>query len=273
MICHYRGVSTQLSPPNHPSNPSSHHPPHLHLHPLNSTLQSSQNTPCIPQAAPVSLTALLLNLPLLPYTLPWEKMYPCERHTAHWAHCVDVRCVLMPPVYASTWFTCAWIHVYPTAELFVSIPKANRWSRVFKPEENVWIGPGCGLRNKTPADKPNTENSHRYTISVNSSLSSLWVIGHTLFHWMQLPLGHASVCEWDPRPLFYPPSTRLSQVVLCECVWGGLSAVTSYPQTHTNLLSIIMRLIITTDSLCIPQERRRGRRVLLTLTFLRRDHV
>lgn len=200
-------------------------------------------------------------------------MYPCERHTAHWAHCVDVRCVLMPPVYASTWFTCAWIHVYPTAELFVSIPKANRWSRVFKPEENVWIGPGCGLRNKTPADKPNTENSHRYTISVNSSLSSLWVIGHTLFHWMQLPLGHASVCEWDPRPLFYPPSTRLSQVVLRECVWGGLSVVTSYPQTHTNLLSIIMRLIITTDSLCIPQERRRGRRVLLTLTFLRRDHV
>lgn len=83
MICHYRGVSTQLSPPNHPSNPSSHHPPHLHLHPLNSTLQSSQNTPCIPQAAPVSLTALLLNLPLLPYTLPWEKMYPCERDTQH----------------------------------------------------------------------------------------------------------------------------------------------------------------------------------------------
>lgn len=37
-------------------------------------------------------------------------------------------------------------------------------------------------RNKTPADKPNTEDSHRYTISVNSSLSSLQVIGHTLFH-------------------------------------------------------------------------------------------
>lgn len=68
MICHYRGVSSQLSPPNHPTNPASQ-PPFAPQTPL----QPSKNTSCIPQSAPVS--ALLPHLPLLP------TLYPCERNS------------------------------------------------------------------------------------------------------------------------------------------------------------------------------------------------
>lgn len=55
----------------------------------------------------------------------------------------------------------------PTEQSFYHGERVN-WSRLQS-------------RNKTPADKLNTEGSHRYTISVNSGLSSPRVIGHTLF--------------------------------------------------------------------------------------------
>lgn len=100
MICHYRGVSSQLSPSNHPSYPSSQ-PPFTPQTPL----QPSKNTFCIPQAAPVSLTALLPHLPLLSTLYPERKCTPA-RHKAHWAHCVDVRCMCMPHVCVSTQFPC-----------------------------------------------------------------------------------------------------------------------------------------------------------------------
>ena len=76
-------------------------------------------------------------------------------------------------------------------------------------------------RNKTPADKPNTEGSHRYTISVNSGLSSPRVRGHTLFHWMQLPLGRASV--WDrSSPISWPTVHQIiSSCTLWVCLRGA----------------------------------------------------
>lgn len=77
MICHYEGVSSQLSPPNHPTYPASP-PPFAPQTPL----QPSKNTSCIPQSAPVSLGALLPHLPLLPTLYPERKCTPV-RETAH----------------------------------------------------------------------------------------------------------------------------------------------------------------------------------------------
>lgn len=77
MICHYRGVSSQLSPPNHPTTPASQ-PPFAPQTPL----QPSKNTSCIPQSAPVSLRALLPHLPLLATLYPERKCTPV-RETAH----------------------------------------------------------------------------------------------------------------------------------------------------------------------------------------------
>lgn len=57
MICHYGGVSSQLSPSNHPSYPSSR---------TQTPLQPSKNTFCIPRGARVSLAPLLPHLPLPP---------------------------------------------------------------------------------------------------------------------------------------------------------------------------------------------------------------
>lgn len=77
MICHYRGVSTQLSPPNHPSYPLSHppiHPPNstpvLQKHPLHSSGSSGFTHSSATPSAPPS------------YTLPREEKHPREtQHT------------------------------------------------------------------------------------------------------------------------------------------------------------------------------------------------
>lgn len=92
MICHYRGVSSQLSPPNHPSCPSSQ-PPFTPQTPL----QPSKNTSCIPKAAPVSLTALLPHLPLLSTLYPERKCTPA-RHSTLSTLCGCVVCVYDPRV-------------------------------------------------------------------------------------------------------------------------------------------------------------------------------
>lgn len=150
MICHYRGVSTQLSPPNHPSYPLSHPPPS----PTRLNSSSPRTPPCIPQAAPVSLAALPLHLPLL-HALPWEKMYPCERRsTLKSLFGCAMRAYTPPCVYPHNSLVC--IHVYLGAELFVTIPEASRRSRIM-PAEKLWLGPGYDPETKPPADKPNTK--------------------------------------------------------------------------------------------------------------------
>lgn len=111
----------------------------------------------------------------------------------------------------------------------------NWWSM----EQNFASG-FSGPETKPPTDKPNTEDSHRYTISVNSGLSSPQVIGHTLFHWMQLPLGRVSV--WDSSSVISLPTVHQ---IISSCTVGGLSALTSYSHEPTDPLSIIMCLITT----------------------------
>lgn len=112
MICHYGGVSSQLSPPNHPTYPASP-PPFAPQTPL----QLSKNTSCIPQPAPVSPGALLPHLPLLPTLYPERKCTPV-RETAHWAHCVNVQCECFWPRLCQHNLG-ASIYVYLTADLFV----------------------------------------------------------------------------------------------------------------------------------------------------------
>lgn len=68
MICHYRRVSTQLSPPNHPS-----YPP-VNLPPAPNPTLSSKNSPHIPQRAPVSLRTVAPSAPPPPHTLPWDNL-------------------------------------------------------------------------------------------------------------------------------------------------------------------------------------------------------
>lgn len=193
MICHYEGVSSQLSPPNHPTYPASP-PPFAPQTPL----QPSKNTSCIPQSAPVSLGALLPHLPLLPTLYPERKCTPV-RETAHWAHCVNVQCMFFAPL-VSAQFTCTSIRLSNCR--FVCI----NWTIVagcsFKRNQQR----SCELfqsavRKKTPVDMPNTGGSHRYTVSVNNSLSSPRVIGHTL------PLNAASswmcICVREILKVFY----------------------------------------------------------------------
>lgn len=237
MICHYGGVSTQLSPPNHPSYPLSH--PLLHplyssappQHPLHSSRSSGFTHGAAAPSAPPS------------YTLSWEKMYPCERPSTLRALFGCVMCVYAPMCVSIPF--CVWIHVYIRPELQVLIPKVNRWSRIILEECVHWFR--VQSRNKNPTDTKNTDNSHRYTISVNSSLSSLQVIGHTLFHWMQLPLGHAS--EWDRSSVISLPtvhqiiSSCTQQVCLCGAQCGYYHILTTLQTSYP--LSCVLSLLLT----------------------------
>lgn len=109
MICHYRGVSTQLSPPNHPSYPLSH-PPKLYSGP--------------PKTPPAFLRQLRFHsqhcYPICPSFLhsTLRENVPCERHITVSALCRI--CVLMPQYVSYT------IHVYVRAKRFVSIQTANQ---------------------------------------------------------------------------------------------------------------------------------------------------
>lgn len=132
MICHYRGVSTQLSPPNHPSYPLSH-PPKLYSGP--------------PKTPPAFLRQLRFHsqhcYPICPSFLhsTLRENVPCERHITVSALCRI--CVLMPQYVSYT------IHVYVRAKRFVSIQTANQRRRIL-PAENMWIGPCCGSETKPP---------------------------------------------------------------------------------------------------------------------------
>lgn len=164
MICHYRGVSSQLSPSNHPSYPSSRPP-------LPSSLPKLRSSP------PKTPSAFLWQLgfhsqrcyPICPSfsTIDPERkctpagdsehiVWMCMLHV-----CVSTKCECLPKGRA------------------VCIDAQGK-----PPEQNLTSGEHVNLqsRNKTPADKHNTECSHRYTISVNDVLSSPQVTGHALFH-------------------------------------------------------------------------------------------
>lgn len=97
MICHYRGVSTQLSPPNHPSYPLSHPPPSPtklnSRSPLHSSGSSGFTRSTATPSAPPS------------YSLPWEKTYPCERRSTLNSLFGCAMCAYTP-MCVSTQFTC-----------------------------------------------------------------------------------------------------------------------------------------------------------------------
>lgn len=106
MICHYRGVSTQLSPPNHPSFPLKSPPPTkpnstlvLQKHPLHSSGSSSFTRSAATPSAPPS------------YTLPREKMYPCERHSTLSALCGCGNVCLCPRVCVYTIHECEYMFI------------------------------------------------------------------------------------------------------------------------------------------------------------------
>lgn len=226
MICHYRGVSSQLSPPNHPSYPTCQ-PPFT----PQTLLQPSKNTSCIPQASPVSLAALLPHLPLLPLLHPERKCTPV-RDPAHWAHCMDVQCVCLPHVHLHN--SRASIYVYLRAEMFVLIPKANRWGRLL-PVKNMWIGAGCSPETNPCRHAKHSELSQVYYICQQQSFITMGHRSHSsIEHSFLLDVW---MCERKPQLLSYPLSTRLSQVVLPLCEVVRIS-VTSYPREPTNHLAI-----------------------------------
>lgn len=134
-----------------------------------------------------------------------------------------------------------------------TIPMMN-WSSRIWPAENVWIGRDSSPETNPPTDKLNTEDSHRYTISVNSGLSSLQVIGHTLFHWTQLPLGRASV--WDRSLVISLPTVH--QIISSCTVEGGwvrLHHILTSQQNPSPLSCVLSPL---TGSVCFSASQKRG---------------
>lgn len=101
---------------------------------------------------------------------------------------------------------------------------------------------------------PNTEGSHRYTVSVNNSLAAPQVTGHSL------PLNAAS--SWMPNCVREICSRHtICQIIkfssACPRVLGTIP-MTSFPCEPTAALSVITYLIITTDRICIPKDRKEG---------------
>lgn len=116
MICHYRGVSSQLSPSNHPSYPSSHPPPLL----------------AAPNSAPALQKHLLHSLASSGFTHSAATpsappfLHSTPRENVPLPETVSTLCGCACP----TFVYLQNVSVYLRAELYVSMPKANRRSRI-----------------------------------------------------------------------------------------------------------------------------------------------
>lgn len=144
-------------------------------------------------------------------------MYPCERHSTLSALCGCAMCASCPRVCVYTIHMCVKTCLSKDGGCLYQY----RWT------ENRWTGgervnrSRLRSRNKTPADKPNTEGlSQVYYICQQWSFIATGHRSHS-FPVNAASSGTCRVCETDPQPLANPLSARLSQVVL--------DAVTSYP--------------------------------------------
>ena len=263
MICHYRGVSTQLSPPNHPSYPLSHPPP---------PTSPSRSPPKLHSSPPKTPPAFLRRLrfhsapsapPFLNSTLR-ENVPLWERHSTLSALCGCAMCAYAA-VCVYTILMCASTCLSKAGAVCIDTsgePDGAESSLV----ENVWIGPGCG---------PETQNPRRQ--AKHRGLSQVYYICQQRSFFTTGQRSHSStecsflwdvrVCVWDPQPLAYPLSTRLPQVVLWRggSVW--LHHILTSPQTpfcyHVPYHHPPDGLSLP---LCIPNGRRTGSCVSLTLS-------
>lgn len=122
MICHYRGVSNQLSPPNHPSYPlsqplSTPHTPVLRKHPLHSSDGSGFTRSTATPSPPPS------------YAHPERIRTPCKRHGTQSALCGYATCAVAPLVCVDAARMCVNTYLSNSKNVFLTIPNANRWSR------------------------------------------------------------------------------------------------------------------------------------------------
>lgn len=166
---------------------------------------------CYPICPSFLHSTLRENVPL------WE--------TQHTEHIVWMCDVCLCPLCVCPHNSRVWIRVYLRAALFVSIHTADRWSRIL-PAENVWTGPGYSPETKPPQTSQ-TQRALTGILYLSTAVFHRRGSEVTLFSIESSFLWDVRVCETDLQPLAGPLSTRLSQVVLCECVWGGLSVVTS----------------------------------------------
>lgn len=188
-------------------------------------------------------------------------MYPCERHNTLSALCGCAMCAYAPHVCVHTIQTCVNTCFSKGRAVCIDIDGETM-------EQNFYQRRTCELvQAAVQKQNPRRQAKHRglsqvYYICQQRSFITAGQRSHSF------PLNAASsgTCECvrqilSHQPTHCPPDyLKLYSVSVSK---GGLSAVTSHPHGPTDPLSIILCLIITADrlSLCIPKERRRGRRV------------